>query len=47
MAYSSNPLLPNARAQAVRLLVEDHYSITIERYSPHQTVALVQTVARA
>jgi putative transposase len=29
MSYSSNPLLPKARAQAVRLVVEDHLPITI------------------
>lgn len=29
MSYSSNPLLPKARAQAVRLVVEDHLSITV------------------
>lgn len=28
MSYSSNPLLPKARAEAVRLVVEDHLSIT-------------------
>lgn len=29
MSYSNNPLLPKARADAVRLVVEDHLSITI------------------
>jgi len=29
MSYSSNPLLPKARAEAVRLVVEDHLPITI------------------
>lgn len=29
MSYSSNPLLPKARADAVRLVVEDHLPITI------------------
>ena len=29
MSYSSNPLLPKARADAVRLVVEGHLSITV------------------
>lgn len=29
MSYSSNPLLPRARAQAVRLVVEQHLSLTV------------------
>ena len=29
MSYSSNPLLPKARAQAVRLMVEDHLPISV------------------
>ena len=29
MSYSSNPLLPKARAQAVRLVVEDHLPIAV------------------
>ena len=29
MSYSSNPLLPKARAEAVRLVVEDHMPLTI------------------
>ena len=29
MSYSSNPLLPNARAQAVRLVVEQRMSLTV------------------
>lgn len=29
MSYSSNPLLPKARAAAVRLLVEDHLPVAV------------------
>ncbi|HEX9153329.1 MAG TPA: hypothetical protein VF809_00750 [Candidatus Saccharimonadales bacterium] len=29
MSYSSNPLLPKARAEAVRLMVESHLQIVV------------------
>ena len=29
MSYSSNPLLPKARADAVRLVVEDHLPVSV------------------
>ncbi len=39
MSYSSNPLLPKARAQAVRLVVEQRMPLTIaaRRSGVHRT----------